>query len=501
LHVFGCACIGLALFPFTGLAVAAAVATLASALVLSGSLTVVMLTGSARRQGDVDPDTGLPNGFGLAERMRQAGAGSSFLVADVILAGVGDVREALGYAVGTELMRRVVEDIGQVLPPAAVIGRVAGDELVVVQERRFELPEGAESSMADRDVPAPAIAEAEALALTLSRSIDHGRYLVGGIEVAVKAHIGLAIGPWHGGELAEMVRRASLSAVKGAAIGADRVIWHVGHHTLTSEDLVLLADLRLASERNELWVAYQPQISSRSRLPVSVEALLRWESPTHGRVAPGYFIPLAERSGLIDDLTEWVLTEVLNAQVRWRAAEIEVPVSANLSAKSLSQADLPEKILSRLEERRLPATSLALEVTETAATPDMLSAINLLRPLHDRGVRISIDDFGTGYTSLSVLASLPLDELKVDQGFVMRSPSSAADSAIVQSVRELAHRLGLAVVAEGVESADLDRRMTELGFDILQGYYYAKPLAEPDLVAFVKAAPRKAEPSAAGSVT
>ena len=325
--------------------------------------------GSARRQGDVDPDTGLPNGFGLAERMRQAGAGSSFLVADVILAGVGDVREALGYAVGTELMRRVVEDIGQVLPPAAVIGRVAGDEFVVVQERRFELPEGAESSMADRDVPAPAIAEAEALALTLSRSIDHGRYLVGGIEVAVKAHIGLAIGPWHGGELAEMVRRASLSAVKGAAIGADRVIWHVGHHTLTSEDLVLLADLRLASERNELWVAYQPQISSRSRLPVSVEALLRWESPTHGRVAPGYFIPLAERSGLHRRPHRMGAHEVLNARSAGGRPRSSTRLRRDLSAKSLSQADLPEKILSRLEERRLPATSLALEASRDSSHP------------------------------------------------------------------------------------------------------------------------------------
>jgi predicted signal transduction protein with EAL and GGDEF domain len=498
LHLAAWASLVSALSTSSGLARSLLVATLATVMVLLASLTIAVLAAATRREGNVDPATGLPNGFGLSDTMASSGYGSAFVVADIVLAGIGDVREALGYAVGTELMRRLVEDIGQVLPPGAVLGRVAGDELVVVHKLTCSPPgpdqatcsAPLQSTRGGDDVgalPASVTAEADQLAVALSQGVDHGRYLVESVEVAIRAHVGLALSPWHGTELAELVRRASASAAQGADTGNGCVLWHAGHRTLTAEDLRLLADLRRAADHGELWVAYQPQVDARSRLPLSVEALLRWRSPQHGTVPPGRFVPLAERSGLIDSLTDWALAEVLDAQVRWRQNGLQVPVSANLSAKSLHQPGLPEKIMRLLETRQLPAASLALEVTETAATPDLLEAINFLRPLHNWGVGISIDDFGTGYTSLSVLTGLPLDELKVDQSFVLRSPTSPGDAAIVRTVRELAHRLGLAAVAEGVETAELDTSMTELGFDTLQGYFYSKPLPEEDLIAFVRA--------------
>jgi EAL domain-containing protein (putative c-di-GMP-specific phosphodiesterase class I) len=186
---------------------------------------------------------------------------------------------------------------------------------------------------------------------------------------------------------------------------------------------------------------------------------------------------------LIGRLTDWVLSEALEAQVRWRSVGINVPVGVNFSPTTINTPDLPDRVLEQLARRHLPASCLTIEVTETSAI-DLLQAVSLLRPLHDAGIRISIDDFGTGYTSLAALPDLPLDELKVDQSFVMRSLTSTADDAIVRTVRELALRLGLDAVAEGVETKDMFDRMSGYGFDLLQGYFLSRPLEESDLIEY-----------------
>jgi EAL domain-containing protein (putative c-di-GMP-specific phosphodiesterase class I) len=213
-------------------------------------------------------------------------------------------------------------------------------------------------------------------------------------------------------------------------------------------------------------------------------------------VAPSRFIALAERSGLIDPLTKWVMTEALDAQSRWRHAGLDVPVSVNLSAKSLALPDLASWILGLLAERGLPASCLTVEVTETAVA-DPTRAVEVLLPLHQQGIRISIDDFGTGFTSLAALPTLPVDELKVDQCFVLRSTTSAADEAIVRTVGELAHRLGLEVVAEGVETEEIARLLLTMEFDLFQGFHFAKPMSEADLLGFLRTpTPVEAGPTA-----
>jgi diguanylate cyclase len=202
-------------------------------------------------------------------------------------------------------------------------------------------------------------------------------------------------------------------------------------------------------------------------------------------VSPGLFIPLAERTGLINRLTEWILPEALNALVRWRAQGIELSTSVNLSPVTMTRLDLAESILDELRIRSLPTSSLTLEITETAVT-NLLHAVLRLTPLRVAGVKISVDDFGSGNTSLSSLPHLPLDELKVDQQFVRRSRDSENDLAIVRTIIELAGRLGLVCVAEGVETEELYNDMVSMGFDLLQGYFVAKPLSEEELVAFVQ---------------
>jgi EAL domain-containing protein (putative c-di-GMP-specific phosphodiesterase class I)/GGDEF domain-containing protein len=484
------AVLGLALAPSVGLARALLLAGFGVVALAIAPAAVLLLSRSARRHDTVDPDTGLPNGFGLAQRL-EARDRTPFVVAAVVLEGIGTAREALGYQVGTELLRRAVEDLGQVLPSDAVIGRVDGDELLVVVDLHSEAAHPAPwSAGPDRvEVPGPALREGLALADTLVRAVSAGRYLVGAIEVSLRAHVGLSTAPFDGTDVAELVRRASVTARRASERGVAVRSWDGDQGALTADDLALLGDLRLAPERGELFLTYQPQVARATGRARAAEALLRWNSPVHGLVSPARFIPLAERTGLIDRLTEWVMREALDAQVRWREAGLDVPVSVNVSPRSLPMPGLASSILDLLAERDLPPSCLTVEVTETAVA-DPEQAASVLRPLYDHGIRISVDDFGTGFTSLAALPTLPLDELKVDQCFVMRSPDSPADRAIVRTVGELGHRLGLEVVAEGVETEEIADLLGDMGIDLLQGYHFARPLPEDELVRFMTAEAR-----------
>jgi len=524
------------------LLLAAVVASVAAVDRVAGALTIVaivcvatslapglvwLLVRSIQRVGTVDADTGVPNAEGIAawSHRRQA-HGEPLVVTVVVLSGLLEARQALGYAVATELVRRVVENLGQVVPPAGVVGRVGGDELVVAVPASVLRPDaassvplasdalGAGARPAGTEVPDPSL-DAQAyreppgdirggvspwsparvaghrLAQIVSQAVSEPRYLAGPVEVALRAHVGIAVTGDDGDGAAELMRRAALRARQAAATGdrsadadlaADHGVLPDGSPApMDADDLTLLAGLRGAAERGELRLVYQPQVAAATGTVVGVEALLRWQSPAHGTVPPMRFVPLAERTGLIDRLTLWVVEEALDAAARWRAAGIGVPVSVNLSARSLGVPGLAAWILAQLAARQLPAEVLTVEVTETAAL-DTGRARRLLGPLHDAGVRVSIDDFGTGYTSLATLPVLPVDELKVDMQFVRRSSTSPADAAIVASVRTLAHALGLSTVAEGVENAQLVRAMTEVGYDLLQGYHFSPPVAEDDLV-------------------
>ncbi len=450
------------------------------------TVAIALLQRSAHRRASVDPDTGLTNGHGLEQRITQAGLAPTQVIGVVCLLGLPEVREALGHTAGTDLFRRVVEDLGQVVPSGSIIGRVEGDEIVVVQpiSDRSDLLRGGRDGGLTR-----AVATAESLAGVLLGAIAAGRYLIGDVEVSLGGRVGLALAPWDGVDLGEQLRRASYSAHVAVVKGQSYRLWDGSRDAMTADDLALLGDLRRAAASGQLRLAYQPQVAARTGVTVSVEALLRWDHPTRGAVPPDRFISLAERTGLVDRLTEWSLGEALDAQVRWRDQGIDLPVSVNLSAKELSRPDLATRVLDMLAQRGLPGAALTVEITETAAAAlDIVDIVTLLEPLQIGGVRISIDDFGTGYTSLGVLAQLPLHELKVDLGFVIRSATSPKDAAIVQTVRELGHRMGLAVVAEGVEDEECAQRMADYGCDLLQGYHFSRPLDEQRLVEHVQAA-------------
>ncbi|MFK7917092.1 MAG: EAL domain-containing protein [Ilumatobacter sp.] len=438
-------------------------------LFLIGLVAMTAFTArTSRVSGAIDAETGVTNIRGITSDLAERAVDCETIVATVFLSGVTEVREALGHDAGTELVRRAVEDLGQVLPGRASIGRGVGDDLVVLLGNDPQFARTTSSVTAG-------------LVTQIAEAIGTGRYLVGDIEVSLSTHIGIAVATETDRDAGELLRHSSLAARAAQASGKLFNEWDGKSTTLTAEDLAILADLRMAIDRNELWIAYQPQVRPSNGEIVAVEALLRWSSSTHGSIPPGVFIPLAERTGFVDRLTEWVTNEALDAQVRWRAVGIDLSVSVNVSPLSLRSVDFGERVRKALSDRGLAPQTLMLEVTESLAF-DIPEAVERLGPLREMGVRVSIDDFGTGYTSLAVLPHLPLDELKVDQQFVREAATSKASEAIVVSVCELAHRLGLEAVAEGVEDQELADLMGSFGYDLLQGYHFARPMAEADLM-------------------
>ncbi len=436
------------------------------------ALMTALTARTSRLAGSLDPETGVSNIRGMANMLHRGATTSDVVVATVHLSGVAEVRDALGHEISAELIKRAVEDFGQVLPASARVGRGAEDDVIVV------VPNDPTRAMSIDALIATTVRQIET-------AIGSGRYLAGKIEVSLNAHVGVSVAHTEQAEAVDdVIRQSAVAARTARDLGRGVAYWDGTTTTLSADDLEVLADLRTAIDRDELWLAYQPQIRPSDGAIESVEALLRWSSPRHGAVPPGRFIPLAERTGLIGRLTEWVLAEALDAQVRWRSADVAISVSVNISPLSLRSVDFADDVASQLDARSLPASALMLEVTESMAF-DIPEAVERLAPLHSRGVRISIDDFGTGYTSLAVLPRLPLNELKVDQQFVREARTSKASEAIVISVCELAHRLGLSAVAEGVEDIEDVELMTSFGFDLLQGYYFARPMPEHELLAHV----------------
>ena len=257
-------------------------------------------------------------------------------------------------------------------------------------------------------------------------------------------------------------------------------VYEVGHDESHLRRIGLIGDLRTARERDEFRVFYQPKIDLRSQRVAHVEALLRWQHPVLGNIAPDEFIPLAEHCGLIHEITAFVLAAGLQQASRWRDDGLDIGLAVNLSPMDLLDARLPERVAGLLQAHRFPARELILEITESTVMRDVQSALVTMRALRALGVRLSIDDFGTGHSSLAQLRSLPVDEIKIDKSFVMRLDSSPDDTVIVRSAIEIGHNMGLVVIAEGVEQAGSLDILQRLHCDMVQGYFFSKPIPAED---------------------
>jgi diguanylate cyclase (GGDEF)-like protein len=343
------------------------------------------------------------------------------------------------------------------------IARLGGDEFTVVLS----------------DIPDTS--HVEAIALRILRSLSEPIALKGHNPV-VTPSIGIALYPQDGTDPDSLVRNADTAMYAAKAEGRACFCFYNGEMNARAvEQLKMEEELRHAMQNQELELRYQPQISTRSGTVVGMEALVRWKHPVRGIVSPNEFIPVAERTGLIIELGEWVLEEVARHCEYWHSLDLpEFCVSVNISPIQFSQAGLAKRVASILERAGMPAERLELELTETAIMTDAETNIAKLRELKDIGVALAVDDFGTGYSSLSYLKRFPIDTLKIDQSFVA-DLSSADGAAIVDAIIALSKTLKLRVIAEGIETTSQLRYLLGKHCDLLQGYYFAHPAYPEDI--------------------
>jgi EAL domain-containing protein (putative c-di-GMP-specific phosphodiesterase class I) len=272
-------------------------------------------------------------------------------------------------------------------------------------------------------------------------------------------------------------------AAKGARSGEE--IYSTQHERFSAGHLVLVGQLRAALEREELILHYQPKVRMADDALAGVEALVRWQHPERGLLSPGDFIPLAEHTALIRPLTRYVLERSLRQRRRWLELGLDVPIAVNLAVRQLHDLAFPGEVAGLLEEWGLGGTGIEFEITESTLMFNPTRALAVLRDLRALGVRIAIDDFGTGYSSLDYLKRVPADVLKVDRSFVLGMGTSRPDEMIVRSTIELAHNLGLEVVAEGIETEAAWRTLRDLGCDLGQGYHLGRPAPAHELTAWI----------------
>jgi diguanylate cyclase (GGDEF)-like protein len=430
-------------------------------------------------QAHHDSLTGLSNRLELHDNVRLAldrlGEGEHAAVLLVDLDRFKEVNDSLGHDAGDELLRDIAARLVEIADGAPV-SRLGGDEFAVVL--------------------APTTPrEAVEVAYALRRIIEEPG-TVRGIPVSVDASIGIALAPEDGIDVGQLVRRADVAmyAAKEGRAGVMR--YEAAKDRNDANKLVLMTELRMAVERGELEVHYQPIVAASSGRLEKVEALVRWRHPSRGLLQPGAFIPLAEHTRLVIELNQFVLCEAIRQCGVWRRQGIDLGVAVNTTVLDLLDPAYAAGVEATLSRAEFPPSALTIEITEGAFAQEPARVRRTLETLRGLGVHIAIDDFGTGYSSLAYLKELPVDLLKIDRSFVSDLPGSEASAAIVAAAIELSHRLGLEVVAEGVETAEQYEFLAELNCDLIQGYLISQPVSAADLASQIEEVRRGQRPAA-----
>jgi predicted signal transduction protein with EAL and GGDEF domain len=421
------------------------------------------LEAEAQKLREFDSVTGLPNRAHFLGQLARANDGRpSGILASIALGQLPVLRQSLGQGPADEVMReganRLLESVRARLGSHAVLAR-AGEHRFALAMSGTEDETRIEALL--RDVLAP-----------LAQPME-----INGRRLFFDASVGVAVHPRDGDTPDTLLDHAE-TAEPATAPGGTVAFYSAENSAARGRRVRLLQDLRMAMERGELSLAFQPQLALAGERLVGFEALLRWYHAELGQVAPSEFIPLAEESGLILPIGSWVLREAVRQLKGWRQEGLDVArVAVNLSPRQFEDPSLVDGVWAVLDEACLPRGSLELEITESAALHDPERAIALMSKLRDLGVALALDDFGTGYSNLSQLKRLPVDVIKIDQLFIRQIVRDAGDAAIVRAVVALAHGFGLKVVAEGVEAPSQVIKLAQLGCDTCQGYHYGAPMA------------------------
>ncbi len=435
---------------------------------LAGHLAValhsVRLLERLRFEARHDALTGLPNRAQLTENLRElmttAADDQRVSVLLLNLDRFKEVNDAFGHDMGDELLGVVAERLRTVVPAACTVGRLGGDDFAVV------LPP-------TRDPETACIALASAIARVLAAPAH-----LSAAAVTTGACVGIAVATTGQGA-ADLLRHADTAMYAAKDTRIPVVVYTDALDDGRRERLGMLVDMRSALDNDEFELHYQPKVSIGSGVATSVEALIRWNHPVLGRIQPDAFIPVAESTGLIEELTQVVLLKALRQCREWRDAGHDLSVAVNLSARNINDPGLPDRVAAALRLSGVPAHRLILEITESSVMGDPERTVPTLERLAALGLTLSLDDFGTGYSSLSYLQRLPVRELKIDRSFLLgleRPDDARASAVLVRSIVGLGQSLGLTVVAEGVETREMYEHLRSLGCDVAQGYLISRPV-------------------------
>jgi diguanylate cyclase (GGDEF)-like protein/PAS domain S-box-containing protein len=429
-----------------------------------------------QRQAARDRTTGLPSRAVLRERLVAALSRPEtrqLALANVDIDRFDDVNDAFGLAVGDEVLASVGARLRDQLTSTELVARLHGDKFSVM-------------------VPGVDAAGAYELGRRLLRTFERP-FDVAGQQLVVTASVGIALAPTHATEADALLRDADLALYEAKKARETFAVYAPERDHNIQARLALLTDLRHAVERNEFTLHYQPVIEAATGKTTHFEALIRWRHPERGMVPPNDFIPLAEQTGLMKSITEWVIDEALRQCWAWRELGMNVGVAVNLSPRNLNDPELSLVIRRGLDRYGVGAAALTVEITESVVMADPDRAQENLARLRAMGVRIAVDDFGTGYSSLAYLNRLPIDTIKIDRSFVKQVVTDENSAAIVRATTDLGHTLGFGVVAEGVETSDILHLVAAFGCDAAQGYHIARPMPASEVERWYASAAARTE--------
>jgi diguanylate cyclase (GGDEF)-like protein len=419
-----------------------------------------------------DSLTGLPNRALFYDRLEQATYlakrnEAEFILFMLDLDRFKYVNDTLGHHIGDELLQQIGKRLQTTMRKSDTIARLGGDEFAAILS-------GVHS-----------VESAELIAKKIINLINEP-VIIDNHNLTVGASIGIVRSPQDGTDNHQLMQRADMAMyhAKNNRQGYTFYESNLDQHSIIQ--LNLENDLRTAIRKKQLLLYYQPKINLKTGRICGVEALVRWQHPNRGFLTPDLFVPLAEQTGLIHQLTHWVLNAALSQCAQWHKEMIAINVAVNLSARSLEDTQLVNIVSDALKHSGIAPQWLSLELTESAVMANPSQAMEMLTKLHRMGVKISVDDFGTGYSSLAYLKKLPVSDIKIDKSFVMDMNRDSNDAVIVHSTIDLAHNMGLSVIAEGVENQEVLDMLMELGCDVAQGYYFCKPQEAENIRTWLK---------------